>query len=215
VETLFVNSLHHQAVADAGPLFWVTARAVDDTIEAIESSEYKSILGVQWHPECLGDDGQPLFRWLVSQAQAYRAACDMHSRVLTLDTHCDTPMFFPKGVDFGSRDPQLLVDLHKMTEGRQDATMMVAYLPQPTAHPKEFADNIFDQIERIVASNSRYVALARTPDDLWTNKHEGKKSIMLGIENGHALDGNIENLYHFARRGIVYMTLCHNGDNDI
>ena len=215
VETLFVNSLHHQAVADAGPLFRVTARAVDDTIEAIESSEYKSILGVQWHPECLGDDGQPLFRWLVSQAQAYRAACDMHSRVLTLDTHCDTPMFFPKGVDFGSRDPQLLVDLHKMTEGRQDATMMVAYLPQPTAHPKEFADNIFDQIERIVASNSRYVALARTPDDLWTNKHEGKKSIMLGIENGHALDGNIENLYHFARRGIVYMTLCHNGDNDI
>jgi microsomal dipeptidase-like Zn-dependent dipeptidase len=38
---------------------------------------------------------------------------------------------------------------------------------------------------------------------------------MLGIENGHALDGKIENLYHFAERGIVYMTLCHNGDNDI
>jgi len=47
------------------------------------------------------------------------------------------------------------------------------------------------------------------------NKHLGKKSIMLGIENGHALDGKIENLRHFAQRGIVYMTLCHNGDNDI
>jgi microsomal dipeptidase-like Zn-dependent dipeptidase len=102
-----------------------------------------------------------------------------------------------------------------MTEGHQDATIMVAYLPQPTDHPKAYADNIFDQIEHIVTANSQYIALARTPDDLWLNKHLGKKSIMLGIENGHALDGKIENLQHFAQRGIVYMTLCHNGDNDI
>ena len=211
---LFVNSFHHQAVGDTGPLFRVTATAPDGTIEAIESTEYKSILGVQWHPECL-EAGLPLFSWLVNEATAYRDACDMHQRVLTLDTHCDTPMFFPKGIDFGSRDSKILVDLHKMTEGHQDATIMVAYLPQPTDHPKEYADNIFDQIEALVERNSRYLGIARTPDDLWMNKHLGKKSIMLGIENGQALDGKIENLRHFAERGIVYMTLCHNGDNDI
>ena len=212
--SLYVNSFHHQAVGDAGPLFNVIATAPDGTIEAIESNEFKSILGVQWHPECLAE-GLPLFQWLVNEATAYRDACDMHQRVLTLDTHCDTPMFFPKGVDFGSRDKQLLVDLHKMTEGHQDATIMVAYLHQPTDHPKEYADNIFDQIEALVERNSHYISIARTPNDLWMNKHLGKKSIMLGIENGHALDGKIENLYHFAQRGIVYMTLCHNGDNDI
>ena len=38
---------------------------------------------------------------------------------------------------------------------------------------------------------------------------------MLGIENGRAIEGSIDNLRHFAQRGIVYMTLCHNGDNDI
>jgi microsomal dipeptidase-like Zn-dependent dipeptidase len=43
----------------------------------------------------------------------------------------------------------------------------------------------------------------------------GKKSIMLGIENGIALDGNLQNLRHFKERGIVYVTLCHNGDNEI
>ena len=213
-ERLYVNSFHHQAVGDAGQKFRITATAPDGTVEAIESTEFKSILGVQWHPECLAE-GLPLFTWLISEATAYRDACDMHQRVLTLDTHCDTPMFFPKGVDFGSRDKQLLVDLHKMTEGRQDATVMVAYLPQPTDHPTAYADNIFDKIEALVARNSRYLSIARTPADLWMNKHQGKKSIMLGIENGHALDGKIENLYHFARRGIVYMTLCHNGDNDI
>ena len=38
---------------------------------------------------------------------------------------------------------------------------------------------------------------------------------MLGIENGLALEGRLENVAHFARRGVVYITLCHNGDNDI
>ena len=38
---------------------------------------------------------------------------------------------------------------------------------------------------------------------------------MLGIENGIALDGKLDNLKYFAERGIVYITLCHNGDNDI
>ena len=213
-EKLYVNSFHHQAVGDAGPLLRISATAPDGTIEAIESNEYKSILGVQWHPECLAE-GLPLFQWLVLQATDYRDACNMHNRVLTLDTHCDTPMFFPKNVDFSTRDQQLLVDLHKMTEGHQDATIMVAYLPQPTDNPTVFADNIFDKIEAIVAQNSSYISIARTPADLWMNKHRGLKSIMLGIENGIALDGKLENLQHFAERGIVYMTLCHNGDNDI
>ena len=212
--TIAVNSFHHQAVDEPGPRFRIIARSDDNIIEAIESTEYKSIMGVQWHPECL-ENGQPIFSWLVKEASCYRETCRLHQRILTLDTHCDTPMWFPKNVDFCSRDNQVLVDLHKMTEGHQDATIMVAYLPQPTAHPRAFADAIFDKIEAIVAENSQYIGLARTPDDLWMNKHLGKKSIMLGIENGHALDGKIENLYHFAERGIVYMTLCHNGDNDI
>lgn len=212
--TIAVNSFHHQAVDKPGPRFRIIARSDDNIIEAIESTEYKSIMGVQWHPECL-ENGQPIFSWLVKEATCYRETCRLHQRILTLDTHCDTPMWFPKNVDFCSRDNQVLVDLHKMTEGHQDATIMVAYLPQPTDHPKAYADNIFDKIEAIVAENSQYIGLARTPNDLWMNKHLGKKSIMLGIENGHALDGKIENLQHFAKRGIVYMTLCHNGDNDI
>ena len=212
--SMFVNSFHHQAVSDSGTKFRVVATAPDGVIEAMESSEYKPILGVQWHPECM-ESGLPLFQWLVGEASLYREAHQVHDRVLTLDTHCDTPMFFPQGIHFEQRDPRILVDLHKMTEGRQDATIMVAYLPQPTDNAKTYADNIFDQIEAIVRDNRRYIALARTPEDLWENKHSGLKSIMLGIENGIALEHDLANLRHFADRGIVYMTLCHNGDNDI
>ena len=211
---LMVNSFHHQAVKEAGEKFRVVAMSSDSIIEAIESSEFKPIIGVQWHPECM-EEGLPLFEWLVDEGCLYRKAHRTHDRVLTLDTHCDTPMFFPKGIHFEQRDPKILVDLHKMTEGRQDAAIMVAYLPQPTENPTAYADDIFDKIEEIVKQNKDYIGIARTPDDLWMNKHRGLKSIMLGIENGIALNGKLENLQHFKERGIVYMTLCHNGDNDI
>src|SRR5574344_31237 len=225
---LYVNSFHHQAVADPGKRFRATARATDGIIEAMESTEFKSIMGVQWHPECLEADGQPIFQWLVRQAQHFRQAQQLHNRILTLDTHCDTPMFFPQGVDFGTRDSRILVDLHKMTEGRQDATIMVAYLPQPKMGetfsskmsfpvdgPMQYADLIFDKIEAMVQKNNQYLSIARTPTDLYEDKRHGRKSIMFGIENALALAGDITNVKHFAQRGVVYITLCHNGDNDV
>lgn len=226
-EKIYVNSFHHQAVKDTGDKFRVVAKSSDGIIEAMESSEYKSIIGVQWHPECL-EDGMPLFRWLVEEAKAFRRANELHDRVLTLDTHCDTPMFFPQGIHFEHRDSKILVDLHKMNEGRQDATIMVAYLPQPkigetfsslvdfdVPGPLEYADLIFDKIEEITEANRKYISIARTPGDLYEDKRNGRKSIMLGIENGIALNGQLQNLQHFVQRGVVYITLCHNGDNDI
>lgn len=227
-DKLYVNSFHHQAVGDCGPKFIVTAKANDGVVEAIESSEYRKIMGVQWHPECMGDDGQPLFKWLVDAAAEHNKAKAIHNRILTLDSHCDTPMFFPQGVKFDHRDSRILVDLHKMTEGHQDAVTMVAYLPQPKVGedfrekvefpvegPKEYAELIFSKIEDIVAANKEYLSIARTPVDLYVNKLAGRKSIMLGIENGLALESDINNVKNFANRGIVYITLCHNGDNDI
>ena len=226
--TLAVNSFHHQSVRKCGARFKVTAVAPDGVIEAIESSEYKSIMGVQWHPEWLEDSGPALFGWLVGRAVEFSRAKDLHRRILTLDTHCDTPMFFPQGIHFEQRDPRILVDLHKMAEGRQDAVIMAAYLPQPkigeafsskvsfdVSGPTEYADLIFDKIEAIVKDNNRYVSIARTPADLYEDKRRGRRSIMFGIENGLALNHDLANIEHFARRGVVYITLCHNGDNDI
>ena len=226
--TLAVNSFHHQSVRKCGARFKVTAVAPDGVIEAIESSEYKSIMGVQWHPEWLEDSGPALFGWLVGRAVEFSRAKDLHRRILTLDTHCDTPMFFPQGIHFEQRDPRILVDMHKMAEGRQDAVIMAAYLPQPkigeafsskvsfdVSGPTEYADLIFDKIEAIVKDNNRYVSIARTPADLYEDKRRGRRSIMFGIENGLALNHDLTNIEHFARRGVVYITLCHNGDNDI
>ena len=86
-----VNSFHHQAVRECGSRFRVSAHSSDGVIEAIESTEYKSIIGVQWHPECFimaGDKSHmPIFRWLVDESQNFAQAKRIHSRILTLDSH--------------------------------------------------------------------------------------------------------------------------------
>ena len=219
----FVNSFHHQAVKDCGSHLHVVATAPDGVIEAVESTEQKALMGVQWHPEWMGGEGLKLFEWLTQRSREFKEAKALHREILTLDSHCDTPMFFPQGVHFEQRDPKVLYDLHKMTDGKQDAVTMVAYLPQHPKpgelpegmSPRRYADSIFDQIEAIVAHENDYVALAKTPQQLYENKAMGKKSIMLGIENGLAIEDDIRNIAHFAQRGIVYITLCHNGDNAI
>lgn len=224
-DTVPVNSFHHQAVKEPAPGFRISARAVDGVAEAMESSAYKSMLGVQWHPECFilnGDECMmPLFDWLVREAVSFREAKQLHGRLLTLDTHCDTPMFFGQNINFATRDEKIKVDLHKMTEGRQDATIMVAYIPQKERTDEALlaatakADRLLNGIEEKVAMNCTAVDIAYTPADLYRLKQEGKKAIMLGIENGYAVGRDLSNVERFRSRGVVYMTLCHNGNNDI
>ncbi len=223
--TLAVNSFHHQAVKSVPDGFKTCAVSKDGIIEAMESTEFKSVIGVQWHPECfcMNDDQsmRPLFEWLVREARSFKKAKSLHSHILSLDSHCDTPMFFDQGINFASRDPKILVDLHKMAEGHLDASIMVAYLKQEGRDEASLsaattkANHILSEIEKMIEANKDYVSLAYTPEDLYRNKRAGKRSIMLGIENGYAIGRDLENIDRFRKRGVVYMTLCHNGDNDI
>lgn len=220
-----VNSFHHQACKDAAPCLKVTAISTDGVIEAVESNEYKSILAVQWHPETYilrgSHEMMPIFNWLVNESYEFKSAKNLHKRILTLDSHCDTPMFFGQNINFASRDPKILVDLHKMTEGHLDSTIMVAYLQQNERDEASLenatakANQILSKIEEMIAMNCTAVDIAYTPADLWRLKAQGKRAIMLGIENGYAIGKDLSNVEAFRKRGVVYMTLCHNGDNDI
>ena len=215
---LYVNSFHHQAVQDPGPRLRVCARATDGVIEAVESCEYKSVLGVQWHPESFIMNGDrcmmPIFEWLVGEAAEYAESRRIHRSILTVDSHCDTPMKF-------GTDEERLVSLPRMRHGGLDACIMVAYLPQGarTAEARDEAarkaDDILCQIGDMVSLNKDVVSLARTPDDLYRIKGEGRLAVMTGIENGYAIGTDLDRIRDVRDRGIVYMTLCHNGDNDI
>ena len=246
-DCLDVNSFHHQAVKSVPKGFVVSAVAQDGIIEAMESVDYQPILGVQWHPECMLAEGNkimmPLFEWLVNEAALYSRAKKFHSSYLTLDSHCDSPMFFDCGAHFNVKNPGIeveyayvgedspdgsatfsynpLVDIHKMDEGGLDAVFMVAYLRQLERDADSLkaaatkADRILNLIvERISECNGK-AAIAILPDQLYQNKSAGVKSVVLGIENGYAIAKDISNVAKYRDKGVAYMTLCHNGDNDI
>lgn len=224
-ESIAVNSFHHQSVSVAPAGFAVAAVSPDGVIEAMEAVDGRSIIGVQWHPESfiMNSDRcmMPLFGWLVGEASLYRKAKEVHSRILTLDSHCDTPMLFEQSYRLEERSDIALVDLHKMDEGGLDAVTMVAYIPQGArdenalATATRSADSLLNGIVAQVERNNGYVALCDSPDKVYRCKQEGKKVIMRGIENGYAIGKDIANISRYRDMGVVYMTLCHNGDNDI
>lgn len=223
--SLGVNTFHHQAVSRVPQGFRISARSTDGVIEGMEAVDGRSIIGVQWHPESfiLKDANRcmmPLFNWLVAEASLYRRAKEIHSRIVTIDSHCDTPMTFDAGYSMAERGNSL-VDLHKMEEGGVDVVTMVAYLKQEARDNESLtaatakADALLDAIVAKVDECSDSVALASSPDELYTLKRQGVRAVMRGIENGYAIGRDIANIERYRRAGIVYMTLCHNGDNDI
>lgn len=71
VDSLEVNSFHHQSVKNLGKGLKITATSSDGVVEAIEL-EGKQVLGVQFHPEGFVYSGDltflPIFEWLVKAA---------------------------------------------------------------------------------------------------------------------------------------------------
>ena len=222
---LAVNTFHHQAVKDIPRGFMVNATATDGVIEGIETTDCRPIIGVQWHPESFIMDNNrcmlPIFQWVVDEAMLYRRTKELHGRITTIDSHCDTPMLFAEGYRLEGRSDKALVDLHKMREGMLDVVTMAAYIPQKRrdaeslAAAAEKATKLLDGIEEQVARNSSHIQLCSTPREVMQAKKAGKKAIMRAIENGYAIGTDLSLIRHFKERGVVYMTLCHNGDNDI
>lgn len=218
-----VNSFHHQAVKDVAPEFVQTAVAPDGINEGMRHPE-KSVFSVQWHPEAMAihgdEEAQALFNHFIEEARIFRQAKELHQRIVTLDSHTDTPMIFPGHFNIGEKQGGK-VNLPFMEEGRIDAAFMVAYIPQgerdeaSLAKATAYAEERLKEVIRQEQLNPTRMGIARTPDDLLRLKQAGKKAIFLGIENGYALGKEVNNVRKFCDMGVSYITLCHNGDNDL
>lgn len=220
---LLVNSFHHQAVKEVAPEFKETAIATDGINEAMEHPE-KHIFSVQWHPEAMASNGDEqmleLFKQHVESAQLFKEAKRIHQRNVILDSHTDTPMIFPGQFNIGRKEGGK-VNLPFMEEGLVDSTIMVAYIPQgkrdneSLRQATDYAMDRLKEIHRQQELNRERMNIAHTPQEVWVTKAAGKKAIMLGLENGYAIGKDLQNIARFKELGVSYITLCHNGSNDI
>ena len=222
-DQLLVNSFHHQVIKEVAPDFKVTANALDGLIEAIEHVELP-FWGVQWHPEAMAAHKKSLmlalFERQVKEARLYHQAKVFHQHYVTFDSHTDTPMFFPHQMDFGIKAGNK-VNLPFMEEGRIDAVAMVAYIPQGDRTDKGLAKATAYAFDRLKEARRQAIVypkrmeIALIPEDVQRLKLLHKKAIFLGVENGYAIGKALDTIDQFKDLGVSYITLCHNGNNDL
>lgn len=155
---------------------------------------------------------------LVARARA------IHDRVITLDTHVDiNPGNFRLGQPNYRERLNTQVNIPKMEEGGLDAAFLVVYVGQtpsfsPEAYARANAQAIekFQAIHRLVDSIAPdRVALARTPDDVLRISAQGKKAILIGVENGYPIGDDLANVRRFHALGARYLSLAHNGHSQL
>ena len=219
-----VNSKHHQGIEKLAPGLKVTGWSPDSIPEIVEAYPIRSIMAVQFHPEDFAGKGDAqmgkLFKHLVDTAEVYQRAKDIHTRILSVDTHTDTPLWFRGGHSVGLRKNNQ-VSVQKMEEGKLDAQFLAAFLGQgerDEASSQKAVEKCRELIKGIYADVQKYpdaCGIALTEADAWRLKSEGKKAFFIGIENGYAIGKDIKNIRMFKDMGVNYITLCHSWDNDI
>ena len=151
-------------------------------------------------------------------------ALEIHRRVLTIDTHVDTPLRLDRdGFDIGKRNDKNngKVDLPRMEEGGLDAIFFAVFIGQGERNDtvnekiKQKALDIFDAIYSNVEKYPELAEIALTPDDAYRIEKTGKRAIYIGIENGYPVGEDTSNISLFYDRGARYITLCHSKNNDI
>jgi membrane dipeptidase len=138
---------------------------------------------------------------------------DLHKKLLTLDTHLDTPAHFARpGWSFGDRhdhatDP-VQVDLGRMDAGDLDGGFFVIYTasgpltPEGYAAAKEFAFKRSDEIHATFAKFPDRIGLATKASDAVRLDRAGKRFGFISIENSYPLGEDLSLLGEFYKRGV-------------
>ncbi|MEL7536616.1 MAG: dipeptidase [Pseudomonadota bacterium] len=161
-----------------------------------------------------------------TEAELVARALDIHDRILTLDTHADTPLrMIEPGFDMAERhDPNETgskVDYPRMKEGGLDAIFFAAFVAQDIRDDDGFSRAktlSLEMIDAVIAStekNADLVGLALDPDDAYELEKAGKRAIYIGIENGYPIGADLSNLELYFDKGVRYITLVHSSNNDL
>ena len=161
---------------------------------------------------------------LVGEQEIIERAKFIHEKVLTLDSHVDIPsMQYPTGAfDPGVDNPKLKCDLVKMDKGGVDGVFLAAYVRQRKRDADGYKSAYESAIHKIGAihrlAEQMYpdrCELAGSPKEVERVVKGGKRAVMIGVENGFAIGRDLSNIEKFYNLGVRYITLSHNGHNDI
>lgn len=140
----------------------------------------------------------------------------IHDETLVLDTHID--IRWPEPPDW-TGDTRQLVDLPKMRAGGMNAAIFIAYVPQGRrdvsghAAAGARAEAMLRHIAaRASVPGTRFCA---TPDAVEDCFAAGETAVLSAVENGYAMGRDLSRIGLWRSLGAVYLTLTHDGHNDL
>jgi membrane dipeptidase len=155
-----------------------------------------------------------------SEAQA------IHAEFPPIDLHADTLMWSRwTGYDLHARhEPPLWraalgghIDLPRMRDGGMGAQFFGLVSVPLSRRMRGLARIVGEQIdvlEQQIARHPGAIRLVRHADEVEACRRDGAIGALLGIEGAHALEGDLDRLDGFARRGVRYLGLLHFSSNE-
>lgn len=139
--------------------------------------------------------------------------------LILVDTHIDVPYRLTEEMaDVSRRTEGGDFDHPRATAGGLDTAFMSIYVPadlQQAGGAKKLADELIDMMEGLANDHPAQFGMVRRVADVKRQFEQGRFGLALGIENGAAIEGRLENLQHFYDRGVRYITLTHSKNNRI
>lgn len=155
----------------------------------------------------------------LTDAELKIMAYEIAQKYMIVDTHQDVPYrLIKKMEDISQRTEKGEFDYPRARQGGLDVVFMAVYVPpeyEDKGGARDFANMIIKTTEGLAQTWPDKFVMAGSVADVKEQFGDNKISIVMGMENGSPIEGNLDNLTYFYNRGIRYITLVHSKCNHI
>jgi membrane dipeptidase len=138
---------------------------------------------------------------------------------LLVDLHTDALYEHIRGrKDITQRSDKGHLDFLRMKEGGVNGQVFAVWVSPTELKPGEYCDFALkgaDTFDEVCARCADTVAPVRTPEEFRQAIATGRIAAILGVEGGHALEGDLKNLDRFHERGVRVLTVTWSNSNEL
>lgn len=142
----------------------------------------------------------------------------IHNSALVIDTHADTPgRFVDEDFDLAKDAGKGYMDFHKIKAGNLGAEFWSIWV-DPKAYKGHEVKRALDMIDSVYEQARRHpeqTMMAFSTQDILAAHRQHKLASLMGVEGGHAIEGDIRVLRDYYRLGVRYMTLTWSNTNEL